>query len=397
MIYRRFGRTELQMPVFSCGGMRYQHKWQDVPLDQVPEENQQNLAATIHRAVEVGVNHIETARGYGSSERQLGLVLPKLPREKLIVQTKVGPREDADTFGRDVEESLERLQLDYVDLLGLHGINNHETLQHTIRPGGCLAKARQLQKRALVRHVGFSTHANPQTILQAIRHERDGGFDYVNLHWYYIYQRNWPAVEDATRRDMGVFIISPSDKGGMLYKPSDKLVELCRPLHPIVFNDVFCLSRSEVHTLSVGAARPSDFDRHLEALPLLGRAAELLPPIIARLEAAVREKTGWELDRPFKLDLPEWEEAPGQINIQIMLWLRNLALAYDMTEYGQMRYNLLGNGGHWFPGFSAEKIDEVDLSPVAQQAGLDERLETLLRQTHSLLAKDKVKRLSAGE
>ena len=89
MKYRRFGRTGLQMPVISCGGMRYQHKWQDVDPKEIPPANQANLEATIHRAVELGINHIETARGYGSSEVQLGQVLPKLPRDKIIVQTKV--------------------------------------------------------------------------------------------------------------------------------------------------------------------------------------------------------------------------------------------------------------------------------------------------------------------
>src|SRR5216117_3739134 len=91
MIYRRFGRTELAMPVFSCGGMRYQFKWQDVPPQDIPAANQDNLEATIRRAVELGINHIETARGYGSSEMQLGRILPQLPREKIIVQTKVAP------------------------------------------------------------------------------------------------------------------------------------------------------------------------------------------------------------------------------------------------------------------------------------------------------------------
>ena len=66
MKYRRFGRTELQMPVISCGGMRYQFKWQDVPPQDIPVENQDNLEATIHRAVALGISHIETARGYGS-------------------------------------------------------------------------------------------------------------------------------------------------------------------------------------------------------------------------------------------------------------------------------------------------------------------------------------------
>ena len=65
MEYRRFGRTELKMPVISCGGMRYQFKWQDVPPQDIPRANQENLEACIHRALELGINHIETARAYG--------------------------------------------------------------------------------------------------------------------------------------------------------------------------------------------------------------------------------------------------------------------------------------------------------------------------------------------
>src|SRR5687768_1480956 len=68
MKYRRFGRTGLQMPVISCGGMRYQHKWNDTDPKEIPAPSQANLEACIHRAVELGVNHIETARGYGTSE-----------------------------------------------------------------------------------------------------------------------------------------------------------------------------------------------------------------------------------------------------------------------------------------------------------------------------------------
>ena len=87
MKYRRFGRTELQMPVFSCGGMRYQYQWQDTTEDKIPLDNQRNLEATIEQALELGINHIETARGYGTSEMQLGKILPQFEREKLIIQT----------------------------------------------------------------------------------------------------------------------------------------------------------------------------------------------------------------------------------------------------------------------------------------------------------------------
>src|ERR1700745_331518 len=106
MKYRRFGRTELSMPVISCGGIRYQYKWQDVEPKDVPAENQKNLEACIHRAIELGINHIETARGYGSSEMQLGNVLPPLPREKIIVQTKVAPKPTAEKFLRTFETPL---------------------------------------------------------------------------------------------------------------------------------------------------------------------------------------------------------------------------------------------------------------------------------------------------
>ena len=106
MHYRRFGRTELPMPVLSCGGMRYQYQWQDASPEKIPPESQRNLEAVIRRSLESGINHIETARGYGTSEMQLGWILPKLPRERLIIQTKVSPKPDPAEFRRDSDKSL---------------------------------------------------------------------------------------------------------------------------------------------------------------------------------------------------------------------------------------------------------------------------------------------------
>jgi len=394
MFYRRFGRTEIDMPVFSCGGMRYQHQWTDCPLSEVPPENQANLEATIHRSIELGINHIETARGYGSSERQLGVVLPTLPREKLIVQTKIPPYPDADQFRREVLESLERLNLDYIDLLGVHGINRHEHLWWTTRDGGCLQAARELIKEGKVRHVGFSTHADPDLIEDACRHEKDGGFDYVNLHWYYIYQKNWAAIEAATASDMGVFIISPADKGGMLYKPSEKLVELCQPLHPLAFNCLFCLDRPEVHTLSLGASCPEDFDLQCSSLEHMDKSAELLPEIVARLDRELRSALGAEVFDTYYENLPFWEDAPGYTNIRVVLWLRHLLKAFDMQEYGQMRYNLLGNGGHWFPGLNAEHAGKLDGKESFKKYAFAEQLPGWLDETHQQLKAEPKKRLS---
>ncbi|MEM8638796.1 MAG: aldo/keto reductase [Cyanobacteria bacterium P01_G01_bin.54] len=391
MQYRRFGRTELQMPVFSCGGMRYQHQWQDIPWSAVSPASQANLTATIERALELGINHIETARGYGSSELQLGHVLPTLPREQLMVQTKVSPRSNPAEFRQTLERSFDLLQLDYVDLLGIHGINNDTLLQQTVRPGGCLAVAREFQASGRVRFVGFSTHGSTQTICRAIATDE---FDYVNLHWYYINQFNWPALQAAHAHDMGVFIISPSDKGGHLYNPPTKLVELCRPLSPMVFNDLFCLSHPQVHTLSIGAARPQDFDEHLKVLPLLEQAAEILPPIQARLEQAAIAALGESWYRTWSEGLPASEDQPGQIGVRTILWLWNLATAYDMTSFAQARYNLLESGGHWFPGRQARNVKAAELQATLQFSPHQDVIPDRLRQAHQLLGGTTVKRLS---
>ncbi|BAY87075.1 aldo/keto reductase [Calothrix parasitica NIES-267] len=391
MLYRRFGRTELQMPVFSCGGMRYQYKWQDVPQEDIPQKNQENLEATIKKSVEIGINHIETARGYGTSEIQLGKVLPKFAREKLIVQTKVGPKADAKEFQNTLEQSLSNLQLDHIDLLGIHGINNPETLHNAIRPGGCLDIARKFQAQGKVKFIGFSTHGPTDIIVEAINTNQ---FDYVNLHWYYINQSNWAAIEAANLHDMGVFIISPSDKGGRLYDPPEKLVKLCTPLSPMVFNDLFCLSHSQVHTLSLGASKPSDFDEHLKTLDLLDKASETLPTIINKLEQELVETFGEDWVKTWHIGLPKHEQTPGNVNIPMALWLRNLAVAYDMKEYAKVRYNLLGNGSHWFPGNRANEIDNLDFKNCLQNSPHADKIPQILAEVDEMLGGEEVKRLS---
>jgi hypothetical protein len=389
MEYRRFGRTELQMPVFSCGGMRYQYQWQDIPAWKIPKDNQRNIEEIICRSLEVGINHIETARGYGTSEMQLGKILPTFPREKLIVQTKVSPKEDPREFRKQFHQSLSFLKLDYVDLLSLHGINTEELLDYSIRSSGCLHEAKKLQAQGKVRFIGFSTHGSTEVIIKTIETDE---FDYVNLHWYYINQTNWTAIEAANKQDMGVFIISPSDKGGQLYNPPQKLVELCKPLSPMVFNDLFCLSHPQVHTLSLGAARPTDFDEHLKVLSLLDKADEILPPILERLEKEAIAMLGEEWFRTWHIGLPSYQETPGNVNIPIILWLRNLALAYDMIDYAKMRYNLLGNASHWFPGEKADR--SLDLRQCLANSPHADRIHYLLSDAHRLLAGESVKRIS---
>jgi len=69
--------------------------------------------------------------------------------------------------------------------------------------------ARKIQREGRAKFIGFSTHANTDVILDTIN---SGEFDYVNLHWYFVNDLNWPAVLAARKLDMGVSSSAPTIK-----------------------------------------------------------------------------------------------------------------------------------------------------------------------------------------
>ena len=393
---RRFGRTELEIPLLSLGGMRFQQSWTDLPAGEITAESQVNLEATLQRAVVRGLHHVETARHYGSSERQLGWALPRCLDDHRLLQSKVPPRANPADFEAELELTFERLNCQRLDLLAIHGINLPEHLEQTLRPSGCMDVVRRWQADGRIGHVGFSTHGPTDLITASCN---SGAFDYVNLHWYYIRQDNSPALDAARDQDMGVFIISPTDKGGHLHTPSQRLLELCDPLHPIVFNDLFCLRDPRVHTISVGASCPGDLDLHLEAVSRLDEAADLIAPLEQRLQQAAKNALGDDWLGSWSQGLPSWENTPGEINLPILLWLHNLLEAWDLESYARARYRLLGSGGHWFAGSNADALDDrISESQLLEALAFSpwrDRIPGILRTLKQRLAGESKMRLSS--
>ena len=352
---RRFGRTEIEMPILSLGGMRFQKSWKQLELSQITLDDQDKVEKILNLASKYGLNHIETARHYGTSELQIGALINQNNRLSRIIQTKIPPNKNIKKFEEELKISFERLGVNKIDLLAIHGINTPDHLFETVRPGGCMDVVKKWQRDKLIGYVGFSTHGEPSLIEKAIATNL---FDYVNLHWYFINQQNTRVIQMARKNDLGVFIISPTDKGGHLHSPSEKMLELCRPLHPIVFNDLFCLRNENVHTISVGISREKDFDYHLEAVSLLSRADFFVNKIVKKLQKEYINSLGLEWSKCCYKHLPHWKNTPNNINIPVLIWLANLIEAWDMESFAKSRYQLLGNGGHWFPGNNANALDD---------------------------------------
>jgi predicted aldo/keto reductase-like oxidoreductase len=367
MHYRRFGKTNLHLSVFSLGTMRCL-------------ANPIQMRDTIKAAIKAGINHIETARGYGNSERYLGQALEgEIKRENLIITTKLPPTPNPEQLTQWLDESLQRLHLDYIDCLAIHGINTWEHLAAVKNSWQAIETAIQSQK---VRHVGFSTHGSLELILNAMQM---GLFEFINLHYYYFFQRHAEAIQLASDLDMGIFIISPSDKGGQLYNPPETLQHLCAPFTPLELNYRFLLSDPRITTLSFGAANPGE----VTALPSVADTPLTTEEVAAfeRLETQQQTRLATNQCRQCYQCLP----CPEMINIPEVLRLRNLAVAYDMTDFGQYRYRMFENAGHWFPGRKGDKCTDCgDCLPRCPE-NLD--IPNLLRDTHNRLNGARSRRL----
>ncbi|GJL77203.1 MAG: oxidoreductase [Nitrospinaceae bacterium] len=374
MEYRRFGQTNEMLSVITLGGMRFTHGWIP-PRDHLPAESVKNCLETTRQALQLGINHIETAHGYVKSEHLYGVALKELavPRDQVKMMTKGAPM-TADETKELVESQLKALQMDYVDFYGWHGINNQERLQAAVKTGGPVETLHRLKEQGLVRHIGFSTHAPLDIILEALNTDL---FSFVNLHFYYFFQRHLPAVKLAGEKDIGVFIISPNEKGGLLWKPSEKVRQAIQPMTAIQFSGRFCLSHPEVTTLSMGMHQPEHFSQNLAILNDETYFSSADETKKTEMDSFLSSTA----DRCTLCDqcLP----CPEDIHIPEILRFRNLLRAYDMVDYGKFRYNMLEGKGHWFPGNFAFKCTECgDCLPRCPE---NLNIPKLLMETHAEL------------
>jgi predicted aldo/keto reductase-like oxidoreductase len=154
MQYRPLGKTGMDVSVIGLGGV------------QLGASSNEYAVRIVQRALDLGVNYIDTARVYGDSEIKVGLALQG-QRERAYVSTKAIAR------GRDeawvqINQSLERLQMDYVDNLHLHSLFDIQDLDQRLGPGGALEAFMRAKEQGMLRHIGCTSHRS-SVLIEALK------------------------------------------------------------------------------------------------------------------------------------------------------------------------------------------------------------------------------------
>lgn len=380
MEYRRFGKTNKKLSVITLGGMRFKNVW-DNPRDAISSEMVDEVIGVVNQALKMGINHIETAYGYIKSEHAYGIVLNdelKIKRDAYYLMTK-GDAKTASDLRRMVDDQLKALKTDYFDFYAFHGLNNAEWFNIATAKNGPVEELLKMKEEGIIKHVGFSTHAPLDVIIDALQTDY---FEFMNLHYYYFFQRNKGAIDLAEEKDMGVFIISPNDKGGRLYSPPPKLEKLTAPLTPLQFNARFCLSHPSIHTLTFG------FPANGVEEQIKGIFPTQIP--LSPADAQIKHQLDGQtlLDPYAAFDGYGMENDPSGINIPEMLRFRRMWKCYDMLDFGRYRYNGMHEGDRWAPGAfpTEERLAKIDMSRCPE--GIP--IKQMLKETHEALYKPKV-------
>ena len=216
---RKLGNTGLEIPILSMGVMRA-----DNP-------------SVVRAAYNSGIRHFDTANGYmnGANEEMLGTFFKDKPRDSFILATKEQVR-TAQEFADKFEVSMKRLQMDYVDILYLHSINNASGLNNA----EIIEVMQKIKASGRAKHLGVSIHGQAPLLEAAV----DAKVYEVVLTQYNLQGYNTPemmaATEKAAKAGVGLVAMKTMMGGSFMDRERTKPVNTSAALKWVWSNPNIC-------------------------------------------------------------------------------------------------------------------------------------------------------------
>jgi predicted aldo/keto reductase-like oxidoreductase len=191
----RLGRTNLIVTKLGWGG---------IPIQRVGEREG---VSVIRAVIEMGVDLLDTARGYTNSEHRIGLALQKIDRP--VILSSKSPVRSAKTYN-DVRESLKQMKVKKINIYHLHNVSNFEEYEKVMAPGGGYEGLKRAQREGLIDHIGLTSHSL-QILERAVM---DGHFEVIMACYSFLepdaLQKVLPLAKE---KDIGILTMKPFSGG----------------------------------------------------------------------------------------------------------------------------------------------------------------------------------------
>jgi len=299
MEYRILGKTGLKISRMGFGG---------IPIQKIDEEGTRKL---LHEMMEMGVNYIDSARGYTVSEQYIGYGLEGI-RDKFVLATKSMSR-TKEAMAADIETSLGNFRTDYIDLYQVHN-PSMEQLDQVIGEGGALEALMEAKAAGKIGHIGMTAHSTAVF-------ERALGLDWVETIMFpynIVEQQGAELIHKCAEKNIGFIDMKPL-AGGAIEDATLALRYVC--------------SNPDVTVVIPGMAEVRELEQNLAA------CSNTEPLADEELKAMdkVREQLGTDFCRRCNYCAP----CTVGINIPSVFLFAGYLQRYDLADWAKDRYSTL--------------------------------------------------------
>jgi predicted aldo/keto reductase-like oxidoreductase len=334
MQYRKFGNTDIDISTLGFGTMRLPQK----EVDGKTVFDYDESCRIIRRAIELGVNYVDSAPYYCDNESEIivGQALKGI-RNKVYLSTK-NPIEDAsgEHYRQRLEKSLKNLDTDYIDFYHMWGINLEAYQKNIDVKDGPLEQAIRAKQEGLIKHLSFSFHDKPENLFKLID---TGVFETLLCQYNLLDRANEAAIEYARKKGLGVVVMGPIG-GGRLGTPSETLKKLLPQGSASSAETAlrFVISNQNVTCALSGMGSMQMVEENVR---VASNASQLSEQEIEAVKAALEQNK--RLAELYCTGCNYCMPCPNGVNIPHNFQLMNYHKVYGLTDFAKDEYRKMSN------------------------------------------------------